>query len=99
MSRLKKARFLLAYPLAASLFLVAYTTEARLLVGTGVAALGLLLRFWANGYAGHAKVNWTQKWRGDRKIGRLVTAGPYAFVRHPFSLSASRTLLYDPSSV
>ena len=88
MTRLKKARFLLAYPLAAWLFIVAYTTESRLLAGIVLAVLGLLVRFWANGYVGHVKVNWTQKLRGDAKIGQLITAGPYAYVRHPLYLGA-----------
>jgi protein-S-isoprenylcysteine O-methyltransferase Ste14 len=86
MARLKKVRFLLVYPLVAGLFVAAYTTEERLLAGIGLAVLGLMLRFWANGYVGHMKVNWTQKWRNDPKIGRLITAGPYAYVRHPLYL-------------
>ena len=88
MGRFKKARFLLVYPLVAWLFVVAYTTEDRLRVGIGLAMLGLMLRFWANGYVGHVTVNWTQKWRGDAKIGQLITAGPYAYVRHPLYLGA-----------
>ena len=82
----RKIRFLLVYPLLAWLLLVAQMTERRLYLGIGLVALGALLRVWANGYVGHVKVNWTQKWRGDPKIGRLVTAGPYAFVRHPLYL-------------
>ena len=88
MSRLKKARFLFAYPLVAWLFVAAYTTEGQLLVGSVLAALGLLVRFWANGYVGHRKVNSTQQWRGDAKIGQLITAGPYRYVRHPLYLGA-----------
>ena len=86
MKRLKKPRFLFAYPLVAWLLIVAHTTELRLRLGFSVVLLGALLRFWANGYVGHVKVNWTQKWRGDAKIGRLVSAGPYVFVRHPLYL-------------
>ena len=37
---------------------------------------------WANGYVGHLKVNRTDSRQGS-KIGRLITAGPYAHVRHP----------------
>ncbi len=88
MGRFKKARFLLAYPLVAWLFVVANTTEDRLRVGIGLVVLGLVLRFWANGYVGHVKVNWTQKWRNDQKIGQFITAGPYAYVRHPLYLGA-----------
>jgi len=44
---------------------------------------GELIRLWANGYVGHMKVNWTEHERGQPKIGRLITAGPYAFIRHP----------------
>ena len=79
----RKLRFALVYPLAVCLLAVAHTTEQRMRLGIGVAVLGELLRLWAAGYVGHVKVNWTQRWRGDRKIGSLVTAGPYAYVRHP----------------
>lgn len=82
----RKIRFLLVYPLLAWLILVAHTTERQLHVGIGLVVLGMLLRVWASGYVGHVKVNWTQKWRDDSKIGSLVTAGPYAFVRHPLYL-------------
>jgi len=83
MRKLVKPRFLLAYPLAVWLLLAARTSERRFHLGIGIVLLGALVRVWANGYVGHAKVNWTQKWRGDPKIGSLITAGPYAFVRHP----------------
>jgi len=82
----RKLRFLLVYPLFVWLLVVAYTTERRLHLGIALIFLGELLRLWADGYVGHVKVNWTQKWRSDPKIGSLVTAGPYAFVRHPLYL-------------
>lgn len=86
MKRLKKLRFILVYPLALGLFLFAHTTERSLLIGALVVALGEALRLWANSYVGHVKVNRTQQWRGDAKIGQLITAGPYAYVRHPLYL-------------
>ena len=82
----RKLRFLLVYPLFVWLMVVAYTTERRLHLGIALVFLGEFVRFCAAGYVGHVKVNWTQKWRGDPKIGSLVTAGPYAFVRHPLYL-------------
>jgi len=81
--RLKKPRFLFVYPLVAWLFVVARTTELQLILGVLLAFLGVVVRLWANGFVGHVKVNWTQKSRNDAAIGHLVTAGPYAYVRHP----------------
>ena len=75
-----KPRFLLVYPMAVWLFATAHTTERQLHLGIVVIALGLFVRLWANSHIGAVKVNAA---RGTAKIGRLVTTGPYAFVRHP----------------
>ena len=87
--RLSKPRFLFVYPLAALLFAVGHITERNLRLGILLIALGEAVRLWANGYVGHVKVNWTERARGDAKIGRLITGGPYAFVRHPLYLGTS----------
>ena len=84
--RLKRPRFLLVYPFIWLLFLSAQISETSLRVGIAIIVCGELLRLWANGYVGHEKVNRTQQQRGDPKVGRLITAGPYAFVRHPLYL-------------
>ena len=86
--RIKRPRFLWVYPLAAWVLCTARPTEASLRWGALLALLGEGLRLWANGYVGHRKVNWTQQWRNDPKIGQLITAGPYAFVRHPLYLGS-----------
>ena len=86
--RLKRPRFLWVYPLAVWVLCTARPTDASLRWGALLALLGEGLRFWANGYVGHRKVNWTQEWRNDPKIGQLITAGPYAFVRHPLYLGS-----------
>ena len=87
--RLRKPRFLFVYPLAALLFAVGHITERNLRLGILLIALGETVRLWANGYVGHVKVNQTEPSRGDAKIGHLITAGPYAFVRHPLYLGTS----------
>ena len=86
--KLRKPRFLLAYPLAVWIFTVAYTTRPALRLGIACVLLGELIRLWANGYVGHVKVNRTPPAQGQAKIGHLVTAGPYAFIRHPLYLGS-----------
>lgn len=83
MKLFRKPRFFLVYPLVIWLVATASTSESSLRLGIALVMVGEALRVWANGYVGHVKVNWTQKWRGDAKIGRLITAGAYAYVRHP----------------
>ena len=74
------------YPLLIWFIFFARTTETGLRIGVILVLLGEAIRLWANGYVGHVKVNWTQKQRGDAKIGQLITGGPYAYVRHPLYL-------------
>ena len=88
MGKLTKPRFVFAYPLAAWLLFAGHTTERQLHVGIGIVLLGVLVRFWANGYVGHVKVNQTEPEKGQQRIGKLVTAGPYAYVRHPLYLGS-----------
>ena len=84
--RLRKPRFLFVYPVVVGLFLFAQVSERSFRTGVALVVVGEFVRLWANGYVGHVKVNWTQKQRGDSKIGRLITGGPYALVRHPLYL-------------
>ncbi len=77
----RKARFFWVYPLAIWLFVTADASEASLRLGAAVALLGEALRLWANSYVGHRKVNATSQ--AQPKIGHLITAGPYAYVRNP----------------
>ena len=83
MKLFRKARFFWVYPLAIGLFATASTSEPSLRIGIVIVFLGEALRLWANGYVGHVKVNSTHPRRNEPKIGRLITAGPYAYVRHP----------------
>ena len=85
---IRKPRFLLVYPLAAWMFLFAETTEWSLRIGIALIALGEVLRIWANGYVGDRKVNIAPAGPGAEKIGRLTTAGPYRYVRHPLYLGS-----------
>ena len=73
---------MLVYPLVIALFLLARTTEFQMRVGIFLTFLGMGVRLWANGYAGHLKVNKTEG-SGQPKIGHLITAGPYGYVRNP----------------
>lgn len=80
---LRKARFMFVYPLALGLFLSMHQDERSIRLGIWFILIGEALRLWAAGYVGHRKVNRTEHRRGEPKIGALITAGPYAYVRHP----------------
>lgn len=82
----KKARFAVAYPVVALMFVFAKTDEATLGWGGILVLIGEGIRLWANGYIGHKKVNRTRKNEGESPIGTMITAGPYAYVRHPLYL-------------
>ena len=80
---LRKARFMFVYPLALGLFLSVHQDARFIRLGVWCVLAGEMLRLWAAGYVGHRKVNRTEHRRGEPKIGALITAGPYAYVRHP----------------
>ena len=69
--RLTTPRFLVIYPLVICFFFIAHITEPHLRLGILIIFLGEALRVWANGHVGHVK------------MGKLVTNGPYAFMRNP----------------
>ena len=79
--KIRKPRFILGYSIAIASFFLAHTTKQSLIIGAVIVLLGESIRLWANGYVGHRKVNQTQG--SGPTIGQLITAGPYAFVRHP----------------
>lgn len=82
----RKLRFLFVYPLVIGAVWTAHTTENQLKAGILIVAFGEALRLWANGYVGHRKVAVSAA--GSAKIGRLITGGPYAFVRNPLYLGS-----------
>ena len=81
MGKLTRPRFLIMYALVPLVFLLASSSGKQFRIGIPVVCLGFFIRIWANGYVGHQKVNVSGQ--EQRKTGRLITAGPYAYVRHP----------------
>jgi len=67
--RFKKMRLWASYPFAAVYLVFVYKYGIVVNPGLGVIFAGLLIRFWAAGYI--------------KKIRKLTTSGPYAFVRNP----------------
>ncbi len=70
-----RRRVRLGYPVAIACFLLAHPTPRFLLIGSGIAALGLVVRGAA---AGHL-----------RKHEQLSTSGPYAYTRNPLYLGSA----------
>ncbi|MBF0253852.1 MAG: isoprenylcysteine carboxylmethyltransferase family protein [Candidatus Omnitrophica bacterium] len=83
---IKKTRFFIVYPVIGLVILPGRTSDASRFWGALVVLLGEGVRGWANGYVGHNKVNRTRRHEGEEPIGRLITAGPYGWVRHPLYL-------------
>ncbi|MBI2884946.1 MAG: isoprenylcysteine carboxylmethyltransferase family protein [Candidatus Omnitrophica bacterium] len=83
MRSFRKLRFIWVYPLVVFGVLTARTSETSLRVGVLLALLGEVIRLWANGYVGHRKVNTAHAGLEAKKIGSLITAGPYAYMRNP----------------
>ncbi len=83
MAKWTRPRFLIMYALIPLVFLLAASSDRQFRIGVPVVLFGLFIRLWANGYVGHQKVNYTGTSSAEAKIGRLITAGPYAHVRHP----------------
>ncbi len=83
MAKWTRPRFLIMYALVPLVFLLATSSDKQFRIGVPIVLFGLFIRFWANGYVGHQKVNDTGTSSAEAKIGRLITAGPYAHVRHP----------------
>lgn len=67
--RFKKMRLWASYPFTAVYLVFVYKDGIVVTPGLGVILAGLLIRFWAAGYI--------------KKIRKLTTSGPYAFVRNP----------------
>ena len=65
-------------PFLVVMLLFARPTTASLIVGFFIAILGELIRFWGVGYAG-GETRVTKRLGGSK----LVTNGPYAYVRNP----------------
>lgn len=65
----KRLRIPLGFLLGGAYLLFARPTEGRLLLGVGIALAGVIIRAWASGHI--------------MKKERLVTTGPYSFVRNP----------------
>ncbi|MBI3017521.1 MAG: isoprenylcysteine carboxylmethyltransferase family protein [Deltaproteobacteria bacterium] len=78
--RFSAPRFLIGYLLIPIAFILAHPTNLSLNIGCLFLILGESLRLWANSYIGHRKVT---RQRTGFQTGTLITAGPYAYVRHP----------------